>query len=65
MEYTGRGFNVKDNGFAQSDQPLNPINNYFELQILDPGENCYIAIGIARKVTFISLIQDLYFTLIN
>jgi len=50
LEYVGRGKNIHDNGLAQSCVPLSPINHYFELKIIDPGENCYIAIGVARKV---------------
>ena len=26
------------------------MHHYFEIEILDPGESCYIAIGLARRV---------------
>jgi hypothetical protein len=51
MEYTGRGETINDNGFAQAKYPLTPRNHYFEIQIVDPGENCYIAIGLTVKVS--------------
>ncbi|ODN01589.1 SPRY domain-containing protein 3 [Orchesella cincta] len=49
MQYAGIGKSIHDNGFAQSNVPLTPLNHYFEITILDPGESCYIAIGLARK----------------
>ncbi|KAI0214366.1 SPRY domain-containing protein 3 [Lamellibrachia satsuma] len=49
LEYTGRGKNITDVGLAQARHPLNTTNHYFEIEIIDPGENCYIAIGLARK----------------
>ena len=51
LEYTGRGKNITDVGLAQARHPLNTTNHYFEIEIIDPGENCYIAIGLARKVS--------------
>ncbi|PVD33922.1 hypothetical protein C0Q70_05184 [Pomacea canaliculata] len=49
LEYDGRGKTIHDVGLAQARLPLTTTNHYFELEIVDPGENCYIAIGIARK----------------
>ena len=50
LEYTGCGKSIADVGLAQAKQPLSTQNHYFELEIMDQGENCYIAIGVARKV---------------
>lgn len=52
MEYTGRGKKLIDVGLAQARSPLDPTYHYFELEIVDPGENCSIAIGLARRVSF-------------
>jgi hypothetical protein len=49
LEYTGHGKSIYDNGLAQSNAPLTPINHYYEVKILHPGDSCYIAIGLARK----------------
>lgn len=49
LEYTGRGKSRKDVGLAQARHPLDTTNHYFEIEITDPGESCYIAIGLARK----------------
>jgi len=51
LEYVGRGKSIIDVGLAQARQPLTTRYHYFELQIVEPGENCYIAIGIARRVS--------------
>jgi len=48
LEYTGRGKSIIDVGLAQARSPLDTTNHYFEIEIQDPGENCYIAIGLAR-----------------
>lgn len=37
-------------GLAQARQPLSTRSHYFEVEIVDPGEKCYIALGLARKV---------------
>ena len=50
LEYSGRGKSIHDVGLAQARFPLDTANHYFEIEIVDPGENCYIAIGIARRV---------------
>ncbi|KAI1280508.1 SPRY domain-containing protein 3 [Halotydeus destructor] len=49
LEYTGRGKSIIDVGLAQARKPLTPRNHYFEIEIVDPGENCYIAIGLTKK----------------
>ncbi|XP_021954332.1 SPRY domain-containing protein 3 [Folsomia candida] len=49
LEYVGRGKSIYDNGLAQSCTPLTPMNHYYEVTIIHPGESCYIAIGLARK----------------
>jgi len=49
LEYTGQGKSIGDVGLAQARWPLNTTSHYFEIEILDPGENCFIAIGLARK----------------
>lgn len=49
LEYNGRGKSIHDVGLAQARYPLDTTNHYFEIEIVDPGENCYIAIGVARK----------------
>ena len=40
-----------DVGLAQAKNPLDTTNHYYEIQIIDPGESCYIAIGLARRVS--------------
>ena len=47
LEYTGRSPTV---GLAQTCYPLDTRNHYFEIEIVDPGKLCHIAIGVARKV---------------
>ncbi|XP_064477184.1 SPRY domain-containing protein 3-like isoform X2 [Ornithodoros turicata] len=49
LEYTGKGVNMDDVGQAQAKHPLDTTSHYFEIEILDPGENCYIAIGVATR----------------
>lgn len=49
LEYAGRGKSIIDVGLAQAKYPLDTTHHYFEIEIVDPGENCYIAIGLARK----------------
>ena len=51
LEYTGRGKSIIDVGLAQARYPLDTTNHYFEIEIVDPGENCYIAIGLAKRVS--------------
>ncbi|XP_069132478.1 SPRY domain-containing protein 3-like isoform X2 [Argopecten irradians] len=49
LEYMGRGKSIHDVGLAQARWPLDTTYHYFEIEIMDPGENCYIAIGVARR----------------
>jgi len=49
LEYTGRGKSLIDVGLAQARTPLSTRTHYFEIEIMDPGKDCYIAIGLARK----------------
>ncbi|XP_041365187.1 SPRY domain-containing protein 3-like [Gigantopelta aegis] len=49
LEYAGRGKSIHDVGLAQAKIALDTTCHYFELEIIDPGENCYIAIGLARR----------------
>lgn len=53
LEYSGRGKSIHDVGLAQARYALDTSNHYFEIEIVDPGENCYIAIGIARRVSIL------------
>lgn len=50
LEYVGKGKSIIDVGLAQARQPLSTRSHYFEVEIVDPGEKCYIALGLARKV---------------
>lgn len=47
--YLFKGKSIADVGLAQGRYPLDTRCHYFEIEIVDPGENCYIAIGLARK----------------
>ncbi|KAG8271325.1 SPRY domain-containing protein 3 [Homalodisca vitripennis] len=49
LEYNGQGTSILDVGLAQAKQPLNTTSHYFEIEIVDPGENCFIAIGLTEK----------------
>lgn len=49
LEYGGRGKSIIDVGLAQARYPLDTTSHYFEIEIMNPGENCYIAIGLARR----------------
>ncbi|KAI5609136.1 SPRY domain-containing protein 3, partial [Silurus asotus] len=49
LEYTGKGKSIVDVGLAQARQPLCTRSHYFEVEIVDPGEKCYIALGLARR----------------
>jgi hypothetical protein len=65
LEYTGKGKSIIDVGLAQAKAPLNTTNHYFEIEILDPGENCYIAIGLTNRVRKIKTIQSIIIIIIN
>ncbi|XP_059468342.1 SPRY domain-containing protein 3-like isoform X2 [Neocloeon triangulifer] len=49
LEYKGKGKSIIDVGLAQAKQALNTTNHYFEIEIIDPGESCYIAIGLTNR----------------
>lgn len=49
LSYAGHGYGIDDVGLAQARRPLTPTNYYFELKIVDPGKQCFIAIGLARR----------------
>lgn len=43
-----------DVGLAQARQPLTTRRHYYELEIVDAGEKCYIALGLARRVSILT-----------
>nr|XP_046253830.1 SPRY domain-containing protein 3 isoform X1 [Scatophagus argus]XP_046253831.1 SPRY domain-containing protein 3 isoform X1 [Scatophagus argus] len=49
LEYVGKGKSIMDVGLAQARQPLTTRCHYYELEIVDAGEKCYIALGLARR----------------
>ncbi|OCT93001.1 SPRY domain-containing protein 3 [Xenopus laevis] len=49
LEYVGNGKSIIDVGLAQARRCLSTRSHYFEVEIVDPGEKCYIALGLARK----------------
>jgi len=49
LEYRGRGQGDQDVGLAQAKNPIGTRNHYFEIEIVNPGYSCYIAIGLARR----------------
>jgi hypothetical protein len=49
LEYVGLGKSMEDVGLAQAKTALCTRSHYFEIEIVDPGSSCYIAIGLARK----------------
>ncbi|XP_035243000.1 SPRY domain-containing protein 3-like isoform X1 [Anguilla rostrata] len=49
LEYTGKGKGIMDVGLAQARRPLSTRSHYFEVEIVDAGEKCYIALGLARR----------------
>lgn len=53
LEYVGKGKSIMDVGLAQARQPLTTRCHYYEVEIVDAGEKCYIALGLARKVSFL------------
>ena len=48
LEYAGEGGNIQDCALAQGINPMSATNHYFELEILDGGAGCSIAIGLAK-----------------
>jgi hypothetical protein len=51
LQYTGRGKSIIDVGLAQARSLLSTTVLYFEIEIVDPGKSCYIAIGVTRRVS--------------
>ncbi|XP_034535396.1 SPRY domain-containing protein 3-like [Notolabrus celidotus] len=49
LEYVGKGQRIVDVGLAQARRPLDTRFHYYELEITDTGEKCYIALGLARR----------------
>ncbi|CAL8366878.1 unnamed protein product [Lota lota] len=49
LEYVGKGKSIMDVGLAQARLPLTTRCHYFEVEIVDAGEKCYIALGLARR----------------
>ncbi|XP_041809563.1 SPRY domain-containing protein 3-like [Chelmon rostratus] len=49
LEYMGKGQSITDVGLAQARRPLSTRSHYYELEITDAGEKCYIALGLARR----------------
>ncbi|XP_062314730.1 SPRY domain-containing protein 3 isoform X1 [Osmerus eperlanus] len=49
LEYVGKGRSIADVGLAQARRPLTTRCHYFEVEIIDAGEKCYIALGLARR----------------
>ncbi|KAM6977421.1 SPRY domain-containing protein 3 [Aplochiton taeniatus] len=49
LEYVGKGKSIVDVGLAQARLPLTTRCHYFEVEIVDAGEKCYIALGLARR----------------
>ncbi|CAF90058.1 unnamed protein product, partial [Tetraodon nigroviridis] len=54
LEYVGNGKSIMDVGLAQARQPLSTRRHYYELEIVDAGEKCYIALGLARRVRVVA-----------
>ncbi|KAF7668053.1 hypothetical protein LDENG_00034940 [Lucifuga dentata] len=49
LEYVGKGKSIMDVGLAQARMPLTTRCHYYEVEIVDAGEKCYIALGLARR----------------
>ena len=49
LEYDAEGLDRQDVGIAQANFRITPMNHYFELEILDTGQNGWIAIGLAKS----------------
>lgn len=49
LEYVGKGKSIMDVGLAQARVPLSTHCHYYEVEIIDAGEKCYIALGLARQ----------------
>ena len=51
LEYAGLGDAPPDVAIAQANFPINQHNHYFELEILEGGDKCAVAIGLG-KITY-------------
>lgn len=60
LEYVGKGNSIMDVGLAQARQPLTTRRHYYELEIVDAGEKCYIALGLARRVSVVTSCSRLF-----
>lgn len=60
LEYNGQGASILDVGLAQAKKPLDTTSHYFEVEIIDPGENCFIAIGLTERVSLFTCIEIFY-----
>ena len=60
LQCAGRGKSIIDVGFAQARSPLSTTLPFFETEIVDPGESCYIAIGLTRRVSKYRWFRDAY-----
>ena len=49
LEYDADGLARQDVGIAQANYQISRTNHYFELEILDSGQNGWIAIGLAKS----------------
>jgi len=67
LRYTGRGKSVVDVGLAQARSLLNTTVHYFEIEIVDSGESCYIANGLTRRVSIdgLGMLIDTFFTVLK
>uniref|UniRef100_A0A8C6WSR9 SPRY domain containing 3 n=1 Tax=Neogobius melanostomus TaxID=47308 RepID=A0A8C6WSR9_9GOBI len=45
----GKGKSIMDVGLAQARAPLSTHRHYYEVEIMDAGEKCYIALGLAPQ----------------
>lgn len=59
LEYVGKGKSIMDVGLAQARHPLTTRRHYYELEIVDAGEKCYIALGLARRVSEVTSCSQL------
>ena len=52
LEYAGMGgdYHTTDVGFAQANFPISCSNHYFELEILQSGNTCTVAIGLCKAL---------------
>ena len=67
LQCTGRGKSIVDVGFEQARLLLSTTVHYSETEIVDPGESCYIAIGLTRRVSTdgLGMHIDTFFTVLK